>query len=208
MRRANIIRAWAGLGHQIIDLNGLGPGWALSPWAWARGEHWFAPLFSFSAMLSINFTTSFRYSSKLLFFQNIVTNFNFLPHLLAPPSCPTFPYRRPTSYLHKEIFRRKKSNFVRRVFIFVLPLRNKSPFSGKIIISFKNERMSLNLLTIWPKHKIEMQTIYDGISTGLGIRVSGLEYRKMEHRETLWVLLLLNRENRYVSKRWHPSFKC
>ena len=39
MLRANIIRAWAGLGHHIIDLNGLGPGWALSPWAWA-GPGW------------------------------------------------------------------------------------------------------------------------------------------------------------------------
>ena len=38
---------------------------------------------------------------------------------------------------------------------------HKSPFSGKIIISFKTERMSLNLLAIWPKHKIEMQIIYD-----------------------------------------------
>ena len=32
----------------------------------------------------------------------------------------------------------------------------------KIITSFKTERMSLNLLAIWPKHKIEMQIIYDG----------------------------------------------
>ena len=39
MQRANIIRAWAGLGHHIIDLNGLGLGWALSPWAWA-GPGW------------------------------------------------------------------------------------------------------------------------------------------------------------------------
>ena len=45
---------------------------------------------------------------------------------------------------------------VPRVFIFVLPIRNKSPFSGKIIASFKIERMLLNLLAIWPKHKIEM----------------------------------------------------
>ena len=37
-----------------------------------------------------------------------------------------------------------------------------SPFSGKIIPSLKIERMSLNLLAIWPKNKIEMQTIYDG----------------------------------------------
>ena len=31
----------------------------------------------------------------------------------------------------------------------------------KTIASFKIERMSLNLLVIWPKHKIEMQIIYD-----------------------------------------------
>ena len=70
--------------------------------------------------------------------------------------------KRPTSYLHKEILRRKKSNFGRRVFIFVLPIRNKSPFSAKIITSFKIKRMSLILLAIWPKRKIEMQNIYDG----------------------------------------------
>ena len=56
----------------------------------------------------------------------------------------------------------KKSYFGRRVFIFVLTIRNKSSFSGKIITSFKIERMTLNLLAIWPKHKIEMQLIYDG----------------------------------------------
>ena len=63
------------------------------------------------------------------------------------------------------------------VFIFVLPIRNKSPFSGKIITFFKIERMTLNLLAIWPKHKIEMQIIYDGrkvqvwefVSQGLNI---------------------------------------
>ena len=42
----------------------------------------------------------------------------------------------------------KKSYFGRRVFIFVLPIRNKSPFSGKIITSFKIQRMTLNLLAI------------------------------------------------------------
>ena len=47
-----------------------------------------------------------------------------------------------------EIVRRKKSYFRRRVFIFVLLIRNKSPFSGKIITSFKIERMTLNLLAI------------------------------------------------------------
>ena len=76
-----------------------------------------------------------------------------------------------------EILRRKKSYFGREVFIFVLPIRNKSPFSGKIITSFKIERMTLNLLAIWPKHKKEMQIIYDGrkvqvwefVSQGLNI---------------------------------------
>ena len=61
-----------------------------------------------------------------------------------------------------EILRRKKWYFGRREFIFVLPIRNKSPFSGKIITFFKIEKMTLNLLAIWPKHKIEMQIIYDG----------------------------------------------
>ena len=41
----------------------------------------------------------------------------------------------------------KKSNFGRRVFIF-FPIRNKSPFSAKIITSFKIEGMSLNVLAI------------------------------------------------------------
>ena len=43
-----------------------------------------------------------------------------------------------------------------------MPIRNKSPLSGKIISSFKIESMTLNLLAIWPKHKMEMQIIYDG----------------------------------------------
>ena len=62
MRRANIIRASAGLGHHNIDLNGRGPGWGLSPWAWAGlgwgllspwrtlpvcpGKTWYAPVCS------------------------------------------------------------------------------------------------------------------------------------------------------------------
>ena len=39
----------------------------------------------------------------------------------------------------------KKMYFGRRIFIFVLLIRNKSPFSGKIIISFQIERMTLYL---------------------------------------------------------------
>ena len=42
----------------------------------------------------------------------------------------------------------KKTYFGRRVFIFVLPIRNKSPFSGKIITFSKIERMTFNLLAI------------------------------------------------------------
>ena len=61
----------------------------------------------------------------------------------------------------KKFYEGKKTNFGRRIFVFVLPIRNKSPFSRKIITSFKIERMSLDLLAIWPKHKIEMQIIYD-----------------------------------------------
>ena len=128
----------------------------------------------FFAMLSINLTTSFQYSSKLLCFLNIVTYFVLSKQIwiLHDQLFLEFPYegkslsaslqhRRPTYYLYKEILRRKKSNFGRRVFIFVLSIRNKSPFSGKIITSFKIQRMSLNLLAIWPKHKIEMQIIYN-----------------------------------------------
>ena len=45
-------------------------------------------------------------------------------------------------------------------------------------------------------------------STSLGIRVPEPEYRKMEHRETLWWgCCCKKRENHYVSRRWHPSFK-
>ena len=124
-------------------------------------------------MLSINLTISFQYSSKLLFFLNIVTSFVLSKHIwiLYDQLFKEFPYkgkslsaslqhRRPTSCLHKEILR--FFYFGRRIFIFVLPIRNKSSFSGKIITSLKIERISLNVLVIWPKHKIEMQIIYNG----------------------------------------------
>ena len=62
----------------------------------------------------------------------------------------------------RKFYEGKKKNVCRRVSIFVLPIPNKSPFSGKIITSFNIERMSLNLLTIYPKHKIKMQLTYDG----------------------------------------------
>ena len=44
-------------------------------------------------------------------------------------------------------------------------------------------------------------------SASLGIRVPGPEYRKMQHRETLWWGCCCKKsENHYVSRRWHPSF--
>ena len=91
-----------------------------------------------------------------------MTNFLLELPYEGKPCRPAFQHRLPTFCLHMEIIPRKKSYFGHRVFIFVLPIRNKSPFSGKIITSFKIERMKFNLLAIWPKHKIEMQTIYDG----------------------------------------------
>ena len=81
----------------------------------------------------------------------------------------------------------KKSCFGRRVFIFVLPIRNKSPFSGKIITSFKIERMTLNLPidNMTKTQNRDANHLRWQKSTSLGIRVPGPEYRKMEHRETL-----------------------
>ena len=81
----------------------------------------------------------------------------------------------------------KNSNFGRKVFMFVLPIRYKSPFSGKVITSFKIERMSLNVLAIGmaETQNKDANHLQWQVSTGLGIRISGPEYRKMEHRETL-----------------------
>ena len=49
-----------------------------------------------------------------------------------------------------------------KVFIFVLIIWNKSLFSGKMITYVKIERISLNLLAIWSKHKTELRINYDG----------------------------------------------
>ena len=87
----------------------------------------------------------------------------FLEFPCEGKSCrPALQHRLPTSCLHMEILRKEKFDFGRREFIFVLLIRNKSLFSGKIITYFKIERMSLNVLAIWWKQKIEMQIIYDG----------------------------------------------
>ena len=41
----------------------------------------------------------------------------------------------------------------------------------------------------------------------MGIRVTGTEYQKMEYMAKLrWCFSCKKRENRFVSKRWHPSF--
>ena len=58
----------------------------------------------------------------------------------------------------RKFYEGKNSNFGRKVFIFALPIRNKSLFSGKIITSFKIERM-LNFLAIWPK-QFQFQSTY------------------------------------------------
>ena len=85
----------------------------------------------------------------------------------------------------RKFYEGEKSNFGRRVFIFVLPIRNKSPFSGKIITSFKMERMSLNVGNMAETENRDANHLRWQVCTGLGIRVSGPEYRKMEHGETL-----------------------
>ena len=125
-------------------------------------------------MSSNKLTTSFQYSSNFVFFLNIVTYFALSKQIwiVYDQLFLEFPYegkslsaslqhRRPTSYLHKEILRRKNLNFGPSVFIFALLIRNKSLFSGQILTFFKIERMSLNLSAIWSSHKIEMQIIYD-----------------------------------------------
>ena len=74
--------------------------------------------------------------------------------------------------------------------------------------SFKIERMTLNLLTIWPKHKIEMQIIYDGRKVQVWEFVSqGLNIGKWSTgKHCDGVTVVKKRENQYVSRRWHPSF--
>ena len=143
------------------------------------------------------FNTSRQYSSMLLFFLNIVTYFVLSKQIwiLYDQLFLEFPYkgkslsaslqhRRPNSYLPKEILRRKKSNFGRRVFIFVLLIQNKSPFSGKIITSFKIERIKF-IGNMPETQNRDANNLRWQICTSLGNRVSGPEYRKMEHGETL-----------------------
>ena len=77
-------------------------------------------------------------------------------------------------------------NIGRRVFIFVLLIRNKSLCSGKIIIYLKIERMSLNVgigNMVETKNRDANHLRWQK-SSYLGISVSLPGYRKMEHRET------------------------
>ena len=170
------------------------------------------------------FNTSRQYSSMLLFFLNIVTYFVLSKQIwiLYDQLFLEFPYegkslsaslqhRRPNSYLHKEILRRKKSNFGRRVFIFVLPIQNKSPFGFL--------RKNNNFLQNWKDvvkfidNMAETQNrdandLRWQICTSLGNRVSGPDYRKMEHGKTLWWGCCLKKNVKtIVSKGGHPSFK-
>ena len=47
-----------------------------------------------------------------------------------------------------ENYTKEKNRILVVGYSFVLPIRNKSPFSGKIITSFKIEKMTLHLLAI------------------------------------------------------------
>ena len=62
----------------------------------------------------------------------------------------------------RKFYEGKKSNFGNRVFIFVFPIRNKSPFSGKIKTSFKVEKDVVKFIGNIAKHKIKLHIIYDG----------------------------------------------
>ena len=88
----------------------------------------------------------------------------------------------------RKFYEGKKSNFGRRVFIFVLPIRNKSPFSGKILTSFKIEGMSFNIHigNIAETQNRDANHSRWQESKRLGLSVSGHEYWKMDHREKLW----------------------
>ena len=110
-----------------------------------------------------------------------------------------------TIYLHMET---KKIG--REVFIFVLTIRNKSLYSGKITTYLKMKGMSLNLLTTLPTKEnrcksFAAELMASKLNFGKRLRVTGHEYRKMDYGAALrWGC---SGENRFVSKRWHPSFK-
>ena len=113
------IRAFMRMCH--VNVNVHIPLLKVELWCHQLRCEWFASQFSFSPMLSINLTTCFQYSSKLLFFLNIVTYFVLSKQIwiLYDQLFLEFPYegkslsaslqhRRPISYLHKEILWRKK----------------------------------------------------------------------------------------------------
>ena len=75
--------------------------------------------------------------------------------------------------------------------------------------TFKIEGTSFNLLAISPKHKIEMQIIYDGRKVQIWEFVlRGMNIEKWSiGKHCDGVAVVKKRESRDVSKRWHPSFK-
>ena len=68
--------------------------------------------------------------------------------------------------------------------------------------------MSLNLLAIWPKHKIEKQIIYDGKCVQVWEFVfQGLNIGKWSTgKHCDGVAVVKKNVKTVVSKRWHPSF--
>ena len=96
----------------------------------------------------------------------------------------------------------KKSNFDRMVFIFVLPIRNKSPFSGKNNNFLQNWKDVVKFIgNMAETQNRDANHLRWRESVGFGIRVSGPEYREMEHRETMWWgCCCKKRENRCVKK--------
>ena len=108
----------------------------------------------------------------------------------------------------RKFYEGRQSNFGRRVFKFILSIRNKSPFSGKNNNFLQNWKDVVKFIgNVAETQNRDANHLRWQASTGLGIRVSGPEYRKMEHRETLcWSCCCKKHENRYMSKSWHPSF--
>ena len=92
-------------------------------------------------------------------------DFSFVEFLDESKKLSAYAEEMPTTiYLHMETLKKVG----RKVSIFVLTIRNKSLYSGKITTYLNIERMSLNLLTTLPKRRTEMQIIRSGVD---GIKV-------------------------------------
>ena len=87
---------------------------------------------------------------------------------------------------------------------------NYSLYSGKISTYWNIDRMSFNLLPISPKKTKEMQVIcsgVDGIKVQLWQAITRYRTRISENGLRGRIEIGCSCQNRFVSKRWHPSFK-